>query len=102
MVTTVRDPRVVVPRLPPKYVSRARLLDDLDQAASLPLTLLCAGPGAGKTALLADWAGSRPGTARVAWVVPGGGGLRAGPVLAADRVRAARRQPWRCRRRWRT
>jgi LuxR family maltose regulon positive regulatory protein len=70
MAITVRDSRVVVPQLPPKYVSRARLVADLDRAADLPLTLLCAGPGAGKTALLADWAGSLPGEARVAWVCP--------------------------------
>src|SRR5258708_8086974 len=68
MVITVRDPRVAVPQLPPKYVSRGRLVADLDRAADLPLTLLCAGPGAGKTALLAEWA--EQATARVAWVCP--------------------------------
>jgi LuxR family maltose regulon positive regulatory protein len=71
MVITVRDPRVVVPQLPPKYVSRGRLLADLDRAADLPLTLVCAGPGTGKTALLAEWAGHVG--ARVAWVCPGPG-----------------------------
>ncbi|HUN30509.1 MAG TPA: LuxR C-terminal-related transcriptional regulator [Trebonia sp.] len=45
------------PHLPPKYVSRPRLVTSLDQAGATALTLLCAGPGAGKTALLADWAG---------------------------------------------
>ena len=54
------------PRLPPNYVSRPRLVAGLDQATGLPLTLLCAGPGAGKTALLADWAGRLQ--TRVAWL----------------------------------
>ena len=66
MVTTMRDSRVTVPELPPRYVSRPRLLAALDRAAHLPLALLCAGPGAGKTALLADWAGHVK--AQVAWL----------------------------------
>jgi LuxR family transcriptional regulator, maltose regulon positive regulatory protein len=66
MVTTMRDSRVTAPELPPRYVSRPRLLAALDRAAHLPLTLLCAGPGAGKTALLADWAGHAK--AEVAWL----------------------------------
>ncbi len=68
MTNTMRDSRVTVPRLPPRYVSRPRLLAELDRAADLPLTLLCAGPGAGKTVLLADWV-TRTG-ARVAWLSP--------------------------------
>ena len=67
-MSTLRDSRVTVPRLPPRHVSRPRLLADLDAAADLPLTLLCAGPGAGKTVLLADWA--RQTKARVAWLSP--------------------------------
>ena len=58
--------RLTVPQLPPRYVSRPRLLAGLDGAAALPLTLLSAGPGAGKTALLTDWV--RRGEARVAWL----------------------------------
>ena len=67
-MSTLRDSRVTVPQLPPRHVSRPRLLADLDAAADLPLTLLCAGPGAGKTVLLADWA--RHTKARVAWLSP--------------------------------
>jgi LuxR family maltose regulon positive regulatory protein len=67
-MSTLRDSRVTVPRLPPRYVSRPRLLTGLDGAADLPLTLLCAGPGAGKTVLLADWV--RRANARVAWLSP--------------------------------
>jgi LuxR family maltose regulon positive regulatory protein len=68
MASTLRDSRVTVPRLPPRYVSRPRLVAQLDRAADLPLTLLCAGPGAGKTVLLADWV--RHARARVAWLNP--------------------------------
>jgi LuxR family transcriptional regulator, maltose regulon positive regulatory protein len=68
MASTLRDSRVTVPRLPPRYVSRPRLVTQLDRAADLPLTLLCAGPGAGKTVLLADWV--RHTRARVAWLNP--------------------------------
>jgi LuxR family maltose regulon positive regulatory protein len=76
MSITVRDFNVTVPyqlplrapQLPARYVPRPRLLDQLDQAAGRPLTLLCAGPGSGKTALLADWA--RHAKAQVAWLSP--------------------------------
>jgi LuxR family maltose regulon positive regulatory protein len=57
-----------MPQLPPGYVSRPRLLAELDKAAGLPVTLLAAGPGAGKTVLLTDWA--RRCDARVAWLSP--------------------------------
>ncbi len=66
MPITMSDFRVTMPQLPPKYVSRRRLVADLDRAADLPLTLLCAGPGAGKTALLAEWVGHVK--TRVAWL----------------------------------
>jgi len=68
MGNAVRDSRVMVPQLPPRHVSRARLLAELDIAADLPLTLLSAGPGSGKTVLLTDWV--RRGTARIAWLTP--------------------------------
>ena len=64
----VRDSRLTVPQLPPRHVSRPRLLAELDKAADVPLTLLSAGPGAGKTVLLTDWV--RRGGARVAWLTP--------------------------------
>jgi LuxR family transcriptional regulator, maltose regulon positive regulatory protein len=66
MSNAVRDSRVMVPQLPPRYVSRPRLLRVLDSFADRPLTLLSAGPGAGKTVLLADWV--RHGDAQVAWL----------------------------------
>lgn len=52
----VRDPRLVLPPLPPHHVPRPRLVAALDDAADLPLTVLAAGAGAGKTVLLTEWA----------------------------------------------
>jgi LuxR family maltose regulon positive regulatory protein len=68
MTNGLRDSRVMVPRLPPRYVTRPRLLAKLDGAADRPLTLLSAGPGAGKTVLLADWV--RQSGVPVAWLNP--------------------------------
>ena len=64
MSSAMRDSRVTVPRLPPRCVPRSRLLAALDDAASSPLTLLSAGPGAGKTVLLTDWVRRGRGTCR--------------------------------------
>jgi LuxR family transcriptional regulator, maltose regulon positive regulatory protein len=47
-----------MPGPPPTFVARPRLRDALDDAATL-LTVVAAGPGTGKTALLADWARDR-------------------------------------------
>lgn len=43
------------PPLPPRHIPRRRLTRALDGAAALPVTLLSAGPGAGKTVLLSEW-----------------------------------------------
>ena len=59
------DSRLAVPPVPPGHVARPRLLAALDQATDAPLNLVSAGPGAGKTVLLADWASSRQ---TVGWV----------------------------------
>ena len=69
MTTTVSYQFATVPPLPPRHVSRPRLLAAVDRAADAPITLLCAGPGAGKTVLLAEWVKNLKG--RVAWVTPG-------------------------------
>ncbi|HEY7323261.1 MAG TPA: LuxR C-terminal-related transcriptional regulator [Streptosporangiaceae bacterium] len=68
MPHAMRDSRLTMPQLPPRHVSRPRLLAALDDAARSPLTLLSAGPGVGKTVLLTDWI--RRGDARVAWLNP--------------------------------
>jgi LuxR family maltose regulon positive regulatory protein len=48
--------RLAVPPQPPGHVARPRLLAALDRTTGAPLDLVSAGPGAGKTVLLADWA----------------------------------------------
>ncbi|HEU5385416.1 MAG TPA: hypothetical protein VFV73_05905 [Streptosporangiaceae bacterium] len=68
MTSTMCDSRLNLPQLPPRHVSRPRLLAMLDDAADSPLTLLAAGPGTGKTVLLTEW--SRRSDARVAWLNP--------------------------------
>jgi len=68
MSNAMRDSRVCVPQLPLRHVPRPRLLAELDYAVDRPLTLLSAGPGAGKTVLLTDWV--RRSGARVAWLSP--------------------------------
>ncbi len=60
------DPRLGVPPLPPRHITRPRLLVALDDSAGTPLVLLAAGPGAGKTVLLADWAMAQK--APVGWI----------------------------------
>ncbi len=51
--------RFAVPRPPSRYVDRPRLIKRLDQGAELPLTLVSAPAGSGKTALVAAWAAQR-------------------------------------------
>lgn len=68
MLNAEGDARLIVPPLPPRYISRHRLLAALDAAVEVPLALLSAGPGAGKTVLLADWVLRRD--APVAWITP--------------------------------
>ena len=103
MSNAMRDSRVCVPRLPLRHVPRPRLLAELDYATDRPLTLLSAGPGAGKTVLLTDWV--RRGGARVAWLTPtaadaeprrfwrllesalrDGDGVESGPLAATPRA----------------
>jgi LuxR family transcriptional regulator, maltose regulon positive regulatory protein len=55
-----------VPRPPPGFVPRRRLVEALGEGLARGRVLVCAPAGSGKTALLADWArhGGRP----VAWL----------------------------------
>jgi LuxR family maltose regulon positive regulatory protein len=47
--------KLFVPRVRPDALARPRLLTQLDRALSVPLTLVAAPPGWGKTTLLAEW-----------------------------------------------
>ncbi len=58
--------RLAVPRLPNALVERERLLTALDEALSIPLTLLSASAGWGKTTLLSVWAHRQK--TQVAWL----------------------------------
>ncbi|HVT67664.1 MAG TPA: hypothetical protein VHF26_07950, partial [Trebonia sp.] len=68
MLSGLVDSRLVIPPPPPRHVSRRRLLAALDDAADAALVLLSAGPGSGKTVLLAEWARQTP--EHVAWLCP--------------------------------
>lgn len=59
-------PKLHLPRLPARLVTRTRLLELLEQQAIGPLTLISAQAGAGKTTLLAEWAAQHSST--VAWI----------------------------------
>jgi LuxR family transcriptional regulator, maltose regulon positive regulatory protein len=56
MTSGLTDPRLVVPPVPPLHVPRLRLITALNDVRDSPLTLVAAGPGAGKTVLLSEWA----------------------------------------------
>lgn len=56
------------PRLPPGLVDRPRLLAQLDEGAARRVTLVSAGPGWGKTTLVARWAAKRAPSEPVAWL----------------------------------
>jgi len=57
-----------VPALPRVYVERRRLLARLDRAAEVPLTLVSAPAGSGKTVLAAAWVAKRAPGVSTAWV----------------------------------
>ncbi|MGE3234350.1 MAG: LuxR C-terminal-related transcriptional regulator [Thermoleophilia bacterium] len=65
--TTVLRSKLDPPRPGPDRVRRPRLVAQLDAAAGLPLTVVSAPPGFGKTTLLSQWVGTRP-PGSTAWV----------------------------------
>lgn len=69
MLHELVDARLTIPAEPPWHVTRRRLLTAVDKSSDVPLILLSAGPGAGKTALLAEWARHHR-RGRVAWLCP--------------------------------
>jgi LuxR family transcriptional regulator, maltose regulon positive regulatory protein len=58
--------KLYVPRPPPGFVARSRLVDRLNRGRAGKLTLVCAPAGFGKTSVLADW--SRQHAPRVGWL----------------------------------
>lgn len=59
--------RTTPPAVPPGFLERPRLDEGLTAAAIRPLTVLCAGPGHGKTLALASWKIARP-SEKIAWL----------------------------------
>ena len=47
--------KVVPPQLRVREIQRPRLLAMLDRAVERPVTVVCAGPGSGKTVLVSQW-----------------------------------------------
>lgn len=58
--------KLFLPRPPPGFVPRPRLVQSLDEGLAREVVLVCAPAGFGKTALLSDW--SRQGQRPVAWL----------------------------------
>ncbi len=58
--------KLYLPRTPPGFVSRSRLVQGLEEGLARELVIACAPAGFGKTALLADW--SQRGVRPVAWL----------------------------------
>ncbi|WIM98413.1 LuxR C-terminal-related transcriptional regulator [Actinoplanes oblitus] len=56
------------PRLPQGVIWRTRLAEAMDAGARRAVTLVCAGPGWGKTALASAWAGARSIGGPIAWL----------------------------------
>lgn len=61
-------PRFEVPARPRTHVRRPRLEELLDRGSRLPLTLVCAPAGNGKTTLVAAWAAHLDARAAVVWI----------------------------------
>jgi LuxR family maltose regulon positive regulatory protein len=59
--------RATAPSVPSGFLERPRLVARLTAAATHPLTVVCAGPGHGKTLTLASWA-QRRANGKVAWL----------------------------------
>jgi LuxR family maltose regulon positive regulatory protein len=71
MTATAFTTATAVPCLPTRWLSRQRLLDQLDATAERAFTLISAPPGTGKTTVAADWVWSRL-DGRAAWITVDG------------------------------
>lgn len=56
------------PQTPPAMIARPRLLERLDGGIEVPLTLLVAPAGTGKSALVSSWAAAGGPPGPVAWL----------------------------------
>jgi LuxR family transcriptional regulator, maltose regulon positive regulatory protein len=72
------EPRYAVPGTPRQLVRRQRLTSWLDDAAAVPLTLVSAPAGSGKTTLVADWVAQCRECRSVGWITCSPGDDRPG------------------------
>ena len=63
--------RTSPPRPSTHILSRPRLLEQMDAGSRGAVTLVCGGPGSGKSHLVIDWVRRRRGGVRVAWAALG-------------------------------
>jgi ATP/maltotriose-dependent transcriptional regulator MalT len=66
--------KLFIPRRQPQFITRARLLAQLDAGLQSKLTLVSAPPGFGKTTLVADWAANF-GSSTLAFGAPSAGDM---------------------------
>ena len=76
-MTTCLDRPGLLPRLSPHHLYRARLVEPL-LASTARVKLLCAPPGSGKSALLAECMLSAPATCEVRWLPLAGEAISVG------------------------
>ena len=83
------EPKLMLPRVHPGMLRRARLLEMLDCGAGSALTIVDAAAGYGKTTLLRSWCIERP--ERVVWMtLDAADDVRSDCGRTGDRSRAAR------------
>ncbi|MFI1996374.1 LuxR C-terminal-related transcriptional regulator [Actinoplanes sp. NPDC020271] len=66
--TAIASAQVARPRLPQGVIWRSRLAEMIDTGTQRAVTMICAGPGWGKTALASSWAGARSMNGPIAWL----------------------------------
>ena len=80
-----------LPRLPPGFDSRPRLVELCDDLAAAELLVVRAPAGSGKTSHLTDWARHRSAVERIVWVSLDQGGNLTAPLLWNSIARALKR-----------
>ena len=66
--SSLLESKLRLPRLPTRPLARAHLSSLLDAGSLVPLTLVAAPPGYGKTTLVASWLAGRTPAGRFAWL----------------------------------
>lgn len=66
--TPLLKTKFAIPQWRPQAIERPRLVEQLDEALTRPLTLISAPAGFGKTTLITSWLKAKQGKAMVAWL----------------------------------